>query len=124
VSPEGLKSRGKTLWDGVTAEVELDAAGLSILEDACRTADVIERLSIAACGNSEWIRLAEEAEFVAPGEAKISIVVNPILGELRQQRLALKQLLAQLKLGAATKKSGEEQTKSAFAKLVESWDKQ
>jgi len=30
---------------------------------------------------------------------EISLVVNPILSEIRQQRLAMRQLLAQLKLG-------------------------
>lgn len=118
MSPEGLKSRGKALWDGVTSEVELDAAGKSILEDACRTADIIERLSVAAHSSSEWMRLAEEAEHFSDGSVKVSIVVNPILGELRQQRNTLKQLLAQLKVGKILPKV--ESTKSAFSELVAS----
>jgi hypothetical protein len=118
MSPEGLKSRGKTLWDGVTSEVELDAAGLSILEDACRTADLVELISKAASSNGEIMRLADEAEEIAPGAVKISIVMNPLFGELRQQRLAFKQLIAQLKLGKILPKV--ETTKSAFSELVAS----
>lgn len=118
MTPEGLKTRGEALWNGVTAEVELDAAGLSILEDACRTADLVERLSIASTSNGEIMRLAEEAEEIAPGAVKISIVVNPLFGELRQQRLAFKQLMAQLKLGKILPKV--EPTQSAFSALVAS----
>ncbi|QSM04621.1 terminase small subunit [Mycobacterium phage prophiGD54-2] len=98
--PKGLKDWGKHLWDGVTAGTTLDPAGYVLLGEACRTADIVERLSGAlASGSSEWIRLAEEAEYTAPDAVEIKIVVNPLLGEIRQQRLALRQLLAQLKLG-------------------------
>lgn len=118
MTPEGLKTRGKALWEGVTSEVELDAAGLSILEDACRTADIIDRLSQASGNAATWFRLAEEAEYVADDSVKISIIVNPLLGEIRQQRLTLKQLLAQLKVGKIMPKV--ETTKSAFSALVAS----
>lgn len=120
MTPEGLKTRGKALWDGVTSEVELDSAGLSILEDACRTADIIDRLSQASGNAATWFRLAEEAEYVADDSVKISIVVNPLLGEIRQQRLAFKQLMAQLKLGSVIKKSDKDKEKSAFDQLIES----
>lgn len=122
MTPEGLKTRGETLWNGVTAEVELDAAGLSILEDACRTADIIDRLSQASGNAATWFRLAEEAEYVADDSVKISIVVNPLLGEIRQQRLALKQLLAQLKLGAVRIKPPAETEKSIFDRLAEEFN--
>lgn len=118
--PRGLGSRAKALWDGVLDEVELDSAGLIILEDACRTCDIIDRLSGALkARNQEWVRLEEEIEAVAndSGALEIHLVVNPILGEIRQQRLALKQFLAQLKLGNIKPKAQESEHKSLFERL-------
>lgn len=114
--PKGLKAWGLSLWDGVCKETLLDAAGYIILAEACRTADIIEKLSGAlASGSSEWVRLSEEAEYQADGAVKISIVVNPLLGEIRQQRLALRQLLAQLKLGSTKEDTAPE---SAIDQLI------
>lgn len=101
--PSGLKPWGKSLWDQVTESSTLDPAGYYLLAEACRTADIVERLSGALrSGSNEWVRLADQAEEMGDGETlKINIIVNPMLGEIRQQRLALRQLLAQLKLGSA-----------------------
>lgn len=102
--PTGLRAWGKSLWEQVTSSYQFDAAGYFILAEACRTADIIEQLAGALRSNSrEWIRLADDAEFKvdAHGEqyASIKIVVDSMLIEIRQQRLAMRQLLAQLKLG-------------------------
>ena len=104
--PRGLRASGQALWDSVTAQVRLDPAGYVLLGEACRTADIIDRLSGALSANStEWVRLSDEVVqgMQAAGldgmVAEVTLVVNPILGEIRQQRLALRQLLAQLKLG-------------------------
>jgi hypothetical protein len=102
----------------VLGEAELDSAGLTILEDACRTVDIIDRLSGALrAKNQEWLRLSEEVEPLANGAVEIHLVVNPLLGEIRQQRLALRQLLGQLKLGNVKPKTEESKTKSLFEKL-------
>lgn len=105
--PTGLRAWGQSLWDLVTEENKFDAAGYFILAEAARTADIIEKLSGALRSNStEWLRLSDEvAQAVTEhGDGQheiieITLVVNPIVGEIRQQRLALRQLLAQLKLG-------------------------
>lgn len=99
--PSGLKPWGTALWELVTEDSPLDPAGYYILAEACRTADIIEKLSGALrSGSQTWIRLADEAEQHTDGDTiEINIVVNPLLGEIRQQRLAMRQLLAQLKLG-------------------------
>ena len=121
MQPEKLGKTGQSLWDEVTKDVKLDAAGEALLIEACRTADIIDRLNGALWSrNQEWMRLSDEVEDVAPGVAEVRLVVNPILGEVRQQRLALRQMIAHLKLGAAQPKTTEEQTKSAFDKLIES----
>lgn len=114
--PTGLESRGRELWDAALAASEFDAAGLLLLGEACRTADIIERLSAALKSNSqEWVRLSEEAEMLASGATKIQIVVNPLLGEVRQQRIALRTMLAHLKLGRVQENTGED---SPIAKLM------
>lgn len=114
--PRGLESRGQELWDAAVAASEFDAAGLLLLGEACRTADIIERLSAALKSNSqEWVRLSEEAEMLADGSAKVMIVVNPLLGEVRQQRIALRTMLAHLKLGRVEENTGED---SPIAKLM------
>ncbi|OQW34498.1 MAG: hypothetical protein A4E20_10790 [Nitrospira sp. SG-bin2] len=83
----------------------MDSAGLTILEECVRTVDIIDKLTGAlSARNQEWLRLSEEVEFLADGAAEIHLVVNPLLREIRQQRLALRQLLGQLKLGTATPK--------------------
>lgn len=99
--PKGLKAWGKALWEQITEETSLDPAGNYLLAEICRTADIIEKLSGAlASGSTTWLSLAEEAETHADGDTiEINIVVNPLLGEIRQQRLAMRQLMAQLKLG-------------------------
>lgn len=117
--PKGLDFRGVELWDAVVASADFDPAGFLLLGEACRTADIIEKLSAALkSGSQEWVRLADEAEVLADGAAKIVIVVNPLLGEVRQQRLALRTMLAHLKLGVVESGTGEE---SAIAKLMDAF---
>lgn len=117
--PNGLESRGQELWEAAVAASDFDAAGLLLLGEACRTADIIERLSAALRSNSqEWVRLSEEAEEMASGATKIHIVVNPLLGEVRQQRIALRTMLAHLKLGKVEDNTGED---SPIAKLMEAF---
>ncbi|MCB0060972.1 MAG: hypothetical protein KDE19_02610 [Caldilineaceae bacterium] len=117
--PRGLEARGREIWDAVTAEHNLDAAGYLLLGEIARTADIIERLSAALRSNSqEWTRLSEDVEEIADGAIRVQIVVNPILGEVRSQRLALRQLLSHLKIGTTEVGTGEE---SAIAKLMASF---
>lgn len=102
--PSRLRAWGQSLWDRVTEDTDLDPAGYFILAEACRTADIIEQLSGAlASRHTQWISLSDEivqaVQQAGVEVAEIHLVVNPILGEIRQQRLALRQLLAQLKLG-------------------------
>lgn len=101
--PKGLKAWGQLLWDRVIEGTKFDAAGYFILAEACRTADIVEKLSGALSSRSTiWIGLAEEAQIHADAETvEINIVVNPLLGEIRQQRATMRALLAQLKLGNA-----------------------
>lgn len=123
MKPQGLGKRAEALWDGVLEQHELDSAGLAILEDACRTVDIVDRLSGALKSkNQEWMRLSEEAEYLSNGAAEIHIVVNPLLGEIRQQRMTLRSLLAQLKLGVSKEKAQNKRDKTILEKLEEEFD--
>lgn len=67
-----------------------------------------------------WVALADEAVQVAMTETggqavEINLSVNPVLAEARQQRLALRQLLAQLKLGKTEDDTGDD---DPIAKLM------
>ena len=118
-TPRGLEQRGLELWEAATSGAEFDPAGFLLLGEACRTADIIERLSAALrAGSQEWIRLSEEVEEVAEGVARVQIVVNPLLGEVRQQRIALRTMLAHLKLGKELSAGGED---SQILKLMEAF---
>lgn len=120
MKPENLGPRAAKLYDDVVEAVDLDAAGLSLLGEACHTVDIIERLTAATRSkHSEWLRLSDEIEELAAGAVEVRLVINPLLGELRQQRMALKQLLGQLKLGVSLPKTPEDKTKSAFEKIIE-----
>lgn len=120
MQPENLGPRAAKLYKDVVAAVELDAAGLLLLGEACRTVDIIERLTAATKSkHAEWLRLSDEIEQLADGAVEVRLVINPLLGELRQQRMALKQLVGHLKLGVAAAKTDEGKTKSAFDKIIE-----
>ena len=89
-----------------------------LLGEACRTADIIDRLHGAlGSKHQEWLRLSEEIEELATGGVQVSLVINPLLGEIRQQRLAMRQMIAHLKLGAAVPKTLESKATSIFERL-------
>jgi hypothetical protein len=121
--PSGLRAWGQSLWDQVTETQKFDPAGYFVLAEACRTCDIIEKLSGALrSNNTEWLHLADEVAQAITMHSdgqhetlEISLMVNPILSEIRQQRLALRQLLAQLKLGNPEAGTGG---KSALDELI------
>jgi hypothetical protein len=83
-APPGLGKRGKKLWSAVVDEFGLDEHELALLEDACRTADLVQRLEDC---------LADGVMTDAYGGR-----VHPAAIEIRQQRLALARLLVALRV--------------------------
>jgi hypothetical protein len=96
--PAGLGERGSRLWE------EWSAAGfgpghLMMLEEACRTADTLERLhGLLAADQADWLELVlNEAE--SDDEAtEFRVVVNGLLVEIRQQQANFRQQVAELRL--------------------------
>jgi hypothetical protein len=84
--------RGARLW----LELELagrtaDPAARVLAEEACRLADRLDRLDAILRGESrEWVR-------VDSAEGLPVLVVDKALGEARQQAVALKTILAELR---------------------------
>ena len=83
--PPGLGPRGRRLYRDLRAGFDFDAGESVVLNEACRTADLVDRLAS---------RLAAE-ELIVDGSRGQS-VLNPIAAELRLQR----DLLGRLRDGA------------------------
>ncbi|MET7619030.1 hypothetical protein [Streptomyces sp. NPDC005408] len=90
--PDGLDESGTRLWESVAAPFDLDVHEQLLLLQACRTADLLDRLSAAAARGRLTVTNAKGEE-----------VTNPVITEHRQQSLVLARLLASLRMP-----SGEE----------------
>ena len=86
--PRGLGPAGRKLWRSVVADYELDEHESVLLTQACRTVAVIERLQAQL----------DAADVL---DDRYNGRVNPLLPELRQQRLALTRMLKELKVPSA-----------------------
>lgn len=87
--PKGLapKGAGRKIWREVTSKYQLRADELRVLEDACREADLVDRLEAAL----------EDAPLTVTGSMG-QLVAHPLVQEVRQHRNVLAGLLAKLKL--------------------------
>jgi hypothetical protein len=86
--PAGLEASGMRLWDVVTTAYVLTPTELSVLAEACRTADECDRLEAA---------VRDLPELVVPGSTG-QPKVHPLLEEVRRHRLLLERLTAALNL--------------------------
>ena len=117
--PADLRERGLEFWNKVTEEVNLDSSAFVLLGEACRIIDRLDRLSDALNGaGRDWLKLADEVEDIGRGKIKVHVVVDGLLSEARQQQLAFKTVMAQMKLGNAEQKVTTQ--KSALAQWMES----
>jgi len=85
--PKGLGPAGRKLWKSICRDYELRPDELTVLESACREADLIQRL--------------EEALKDAPLVVKGSMgqeVASPLVTEIRLHRSTQASLLKQLKI--------------------------
>ena len=86
-TPEALGPDGRMLWSAVLDEFELGPTELPILEDACRERDLIDRLHRELVGLQLLVKGSMGQQ-----------VVNPLVTELRQHRLAYATLVNRLRL--------------------------
>src|SRR4051812_17599608 len=86
-TPSDLSARGRAFWRATVAAFELSDVELQLLTECCRLLDECEQLR----------RTVESDGTTVEGSAG-QTRVHPALGELRQHRLALGRLFAQLSL--------------------------
>lgn len=87
--PDGLERSGTALWSSITEKYEFRPDELSVLEDACRTADIITDMEKA------W---SDDGRPMTSRGSQGQLIAHPLISELRQYRAARARLLAQLKL--------------------------
>lgn len=103
--PANLARSGKALWRQTIYAYDLRADELRVLEDACREADLVDRLEHSLGDAPTFIEGARGQE-----------VINPLFGEIRQHRGMVAGLLAKLKLSDETdeaKQTREEKARDA-----------
>ena len=88
--PPGLGTRGRRLFRALSAAFDFDAGEFVILAEACRTADLVDRLAAELTS----------APLVVEG-SRGQQAVHPVAAELRQQRDLLSRLLGRLALPGA-----------------------
>lgn len=98
--PAELGRRGRALWDSIIPQYELRPDEMCTLEDACREADLIERLHAEIAASSDLTTKGSMGQEVA----------SPFVSEIRQHRTVLTNLLKSLKIpdgasGAARKRA-------------------
>lgn len=86
-APSGLMARGRRFWHTTLDDYELTDAELSILTEACRTMDDLDRLAAV-------IKTDGATTTGSQGQT----VVHPALTEVRGQRATLHRLLGALGL--------------------------
>jgi hypothetical protein len=101
-APANLDRQGAKLWRDIASKYELRADELRILEDACRIADVITALEVAA----------EDQPLMVPGSHGGKII-NPLVAEQKTHRSALQRLLLSLKLPDEGAEAGRNQQRDA-----------
>jgi hypothetical protein len=86
--PADLGRSGTQLWRDIVAEYELRADEVRILGDACREADLVDRLEDEL----------QDSPLIVRGSMG-QPAASPLVTEIRAHRLAIKALLGALKLG-------------------------
>lgn len=98
-TPADLKQRGREIWAAFNAS-SLPAGNRALVHEACRLADTLDKLdAILSQRADEWARI------VVDDMGDVTLVVDSLLGERRQQALALKQLMGEIRT-AGLKQTG------------------
>ena len=86
-APKNMGTRGLKFWRDITAQYVLRPDELRLLEDACRTMSLIDKLEQGVAENPLYLTGSQGQQ-----------VINPAISELRQQRNSLKSILAALNI--------------------------
>ena len=92
-APRWFRAGGRQLWDELSGD-SLSGARRVLLEQACRIVDRLDRLDAILNGRDRaWLTLE------TGDDGEITVIVDKVLAESRQQSTALKQLFAELRQG-------------------------
>lgn len=97
-----LRARGRRMWEQLVSDGD-PVEVVALVEEICRTADRLDRLDAIVNGRDRaWLTL--EVDDVG----EVTVVVDKVLGESRQQQMAFKGLLSELRAmrGTSAKNSG------------------
>jgi len=91
------ESRAERLWREEGGD-RLTGARRALLEEACRIADRLDKLDRLLSGDAaDWLTLVEDRG----DPERLVVVIDRPLAEARQQATALKQIVSELRQGAA-----------------------
>ena len=100
--PSNLGERGLALWDSIIPTYELKPDEIQILTDACREADLVERLRVAL----------EAGDLISTGSMGQDVPA-PTLSEIRQHRALLSNLLKALKIPESPASASRKNTRTS-----------
>ncbi|MBB4935661.1 hypothetical protein F4561_006570 [Lipingzhangella halophila] len=113
--PANLAAAGTALWESIVPDYTLRPDEVRILHDACREADIVQRLEDALDG----------ADLMVAG-SQGQLVASPLVSELRQHRSVLSGLLKALKLpdsSSGAKQKTAHTSEQARAAARARWDR-
>lgn len=113
---EGFGPRGARLWQEMAAErAKMAPAELALLEEACRTADRLDRLDAFLTGRQDaWLRFHARNE----DGSIVRVVVDRALTEVRQQQDTFRGMVADLARKQAPAVAPEEPKESILDELA------
>lgn len=102
-----LGARGRRLWTQLTAEGTPGPGQVILIEEACRIADRLDRLDALLRGDEDaWLKFR-----VNEDGSEVTVTIDRVLSEARQQAVALKQLVAELRQSHTAAKPAGRQTR-------------
>lgn len=111
-APDSLSEVGARLYRDVASKYDLRPDEMRVLHDACSEADLVDELAAA---------MADQPKLVKGSQGQL--VINPLISEQRQHRLAFASLMKQLKLPDDGVDSKEARSTQARAAANARWTK-
>lgn len=109
----GFEDSGRQLWEAVTAAASLGPLQMPLLVEACRIADRLDVLDRQLHGH-DWLRFRHDES-----GAEVTVYVDRVLAEAREQATALKGIVAELtKPGAQPKTASVKKGGGVLADLA------
>lgn len=111
-APFELQARGREIYAAFNAD-SLPAGNRALVMEAARCADLLDKLDGLIQGDqSAWLKLV----FDDMGEVTLSM--DGVVGERRQQQMALRQLMSEIRQAGIKQAAGEEKTPNGRGGLI------